>query len=145
MHVCHVVESSFFFVWTILSQLITPTTMVTYDAGLISFYFCACEETKVVKAGFFSTFLLTHRKIEIQTLSDKTARMCMLAWSFAARICDKYLNHIIGISNLAWAFLYIPSLSAMREGSGETAQMCILARSFAASICDIFHELTLKF
>ena len=30
--------------------------MVTYDAGLISFYFCACEENKVVKAGF-STFL----------------------------------------------------------------------------------------
>ena len=21
--------------------------------------------------------------------------MCMLAWSFAARICDKYLNHIL--------------------------------------------------
>ena len=56
MHVCHVVESRFFFVWTILSQLITPTTMVTYDAGLISFYFCACEETKVVKAGFFFHF-----------------------------------------------------------------------------------------
>ena len=81
--------------------------MVTYDAGLISFYFCACEENKVVKAGFFHfsrrwiTHLLTRRKIEIQTLSDKTARMCMLAWSFAARICDKYLNHIAGINNLA--------------------------------------------
>ena len=62
----------------------------------------------------------------------------MLAWSFAARICDKYLNHIIGINNLAWAFIYIPSFSAMSEGSGETAQMCSLARSFAASICDIF-------
>ena len=34
--------------------------------------------------------------IEIQTLSGKTGRMCMLAWSFAARICDKYiyLNHM---------------------------------------------------
>ena len=30
--------------------------MVTYDAGLITFNFCACEETKVVKAGFFSLF-----------------------------------------------------------------------------------------
>ena len=30
--------------------------MVTYDAGLITLNFCACEETKVVKAGFF-TFL----------------------------------------------------------------------------------------
>ena len=39
MHVCHVVESSFFFVWTIF------------------FYFGACEETKVIKAGFFLTFL----------------------------------------------------------------------------------------
>ena len=80
--------------------------MVTYDAGLISFYFCACEETKVVKAGFshFSrrwvTNLFTHRKIEIQTISGKTARMCMLALSFAARLCDKYLNHITGINNL---------------------------------------------
>ena len=36
--------------------------------------------------------------IEIQILSDKTVRMCMLAWSFAARICDKYLNHITGLS-----------------------------------------------
>ena len=57
MHVCHVVESSFFFVWTILSQSIAPTTMVTYDASLISFCFCACEETKVVKVGFSFTFL----------------------------------------------------------------------------------------
>ena len=79
--------------------------MVTYDAGLISFYFCACEETKDVKAGFshFSrrwvTNLLTHRKIEIQTLSGKTVRMCMLAWSFVARLCDKYLNHITALIN----------------------------------------------
>ena len=28
--------------------------MVTYDADLIYFYFCACEETKFVKAVFFS-------------------------------------------------------------------------------------------
>ena len=81
--------------------------MVTYDAGQIPFYFCACEETKVVQAGFspFSrrwiTNLLTHRKIEILTLSGKSARMCMLAWSFAARLCDKYLNHITGIKILA--------------------------------------------
>ena len=39
MHVCHVVESSFFFVWTILSLSIAPNTIVTYDAGLISFHF----------------------------------------------------------------------------------------------------------
>ena len=126
--------------------------MVTYDAGLISFYFCACEKNKGRQSSFFLHFsrrwitnLLTHRKIEIQTLSGKTSRMCMLAWSFSACLCDKYLNHIIGINNLAWAFIYIPSFSAMSEGSGETAQMCSLARSFAASICDIFHELTLKF
>ena len=74
------------------------------------FYFCACEEIKVIKAGFFSQFsrrwiskFLAHRQIEIQTLSGKTAQMCMLAWSFSARICVKYLN------NLAWAFIYIPS------------------------------------
>ena len=36
MHACHVVESKCIFVWTILSQLIELTTMVTYDAGLIS-------------------------------------------------------------------------------------------------------------
>ena len=85
-----------------------PTTMVRYDAGLISFYLCACEETKVVKAGFFlfsqrwiTIIPLTHRKIEIQTLSGKTVQMCMFAWSFAAGICDKYLNHITGINNLA--------------------------------------------
>ena len=43
MHVCHVVESSFIFVWTILSQLIEPTTMVTNDAGLISdLFLCIC-------------------------------------------------------------------------------------------------------
>ena len=65
-----------------------------YHGNVISFYFCACEETKVIKAGFFHfsqnwiTNLLTHRQIEIQTLSDKTAQMCMLAWSFAARISD---------------------------------------------------------
>ena len=85
--------------------------MVTYDAGLITFNFCACEETKVVKASFFHfslrwiTNILAHRKIVIQTLSGKTVQMCMLAWSFAARICDtctcKYLNHITGINNLA--------------------------------------------
>ena len=86
--------------------------MVTYDAGLLTFNFCACEETKVVKAGFFFHFslrwitnILTHRKTVIQTLSGKTVQMRMLALSFAARICDtctcKYLNHITGINNLA--------------------------------------------
>ena len=30
--------------------------MVTYDADLIYFYFCSCEETKFVKAVFFSLF-----------------------------------------------------------------------------------------
>ena len=81
--------------------------MVTYDADLIYFYFCACEETKFVKAVFFLfsrrwlTNHLTRRKVEVRTLSCKTARMCMLAWSFAACISDKYLNHITGINNLA--------------------------------------------
>ena len=78
--------------------------MVTYDAGL----FCACEETKVVNAGLILHFsqrwmknLLTHRKIKIQTLSGDTLRMCRFVWSFTARICDKYLNHITDINNLA--------------------------------------------
>ena len=54
---------------------------------------------------------LTRRKVEIRTLSCKTARMCMLAWSFAACISDKYLNHITGINNMARAFIYIPSFN----------------------------------
>ena len=67
-----------------------------YDAGLIS----VGEKGKDVKAGFFHfsrrwiTHLVTHRKIRNQTLSGETVRMCRLAWSFAARICDKYLNHM---------------------------------------------------
>ena len=36
MHVCHVVESKCILVWTILVTVKRPTTMVTYDAGLIS-------------------------------------------------------------------------------------------------------------
>ena len=32
--------------------------------------------------------------IEIQTLSGKCGRLCRLAWSFAAGICDKCLNHM---------------------------------------------------
>ena len=36
MHVCHVVESKCIFVWTILVTVKRLTTMVTYDAGLIS-------------------------------------------------------------------------------------------------------------
>ena len=57
MYVCHVVESSFFF---------------CVDNF---FYFCACEETKVIKAVFshFSqrwiSKFLAHRQIENQTLS----------------------------------------------------------------------------
>ena len=58
MHVYHVIESSFIFVWTILSWEIEPTTMVTNDAGLISdLLLCICWETEVVNAGFFFTFL----------------------------------------------------------------------------------------
>ena len=56
--------------------------MVTYDAGLISVLLRACEETKVVKAGFFFTLtnLLTHRKIKIKTLFGDSLRMCGFAW-----------------------------------------------------------------
>ena len=61
MHVCHVVESKCIFVWTILSQSIELTTMVTYNAGLISGLFLA-------GCIFTITNLVTHRKRNIQTL-----------------------------------------------------------------------------
>ena len=58
MHVCHVVESSFFYVWTILSQYIEPTTMVTYDAGLISvLLLCRLRRQSRQCRVFFFTFL----------------------------------------------------------------------------------------
>ena len=72
----------------------------------------------------------------ISKSSGETVRMCRLAWSFAARICKKYLDHITGINNLAEAFIYISFSSAISEGSGETVQMCRLAWSFTARICD---------
>ena len=54
--------------------------MVTNDAGLISgLLLCICGETEVVKAGCFFLFsrrwitnLVTHRKINVQTLSGET-------------------------------------------------------------------------
>ena len=106
MYVCHVVESSFFLVWTIF------------------FYFCACEETKVIKAVFshFSrrwiSKFLAHRQIENQTLSGKTAQMCMLAWSFSARICVYYLNHMnwydqFGLSLHLHPFFLVQSAKAL--------------------------------
>ena len=58
MHVCHVVESKCIFVWTILSQLIELTTMVTYDAGLISGLFLSKSSWQVV----FSQFLKVDNK-----------------------------------------------------------------------------------
>ena len=61
--------------------------------------------------------------------------MCRLAWSFTARICDKYINHKNKWPEPSFTSLL---LSAISEGSGETAQMCSLARSFAARICDFF-------
>ena len=77
-----------------------------------------CMWRNQVRQGSFFLFSrwwltnhLTRRKVEIRTLSCKTAQMCMLAWSFAACISDKYLNHITGIKNLAWAFIYIPSFN----------------------------------
>ena len=61
MHVYYVVESKCIFVWTILSQSIEPTTMVTFNASLIS---------GLLLAGciFTTTNLVTHRKRNIQTL-----------------------------------------------------------------------------
>ena len=58
MHVCHVVESKCIFVWTILSQLIELTTMVTYDAGLISGLLLSKSSRQVV----FSQFLKVDNK-----------------------------------------------------------------------------------
>ena len=58
MHVCHVVESKCIFVWTILSQLIELTTMVTYDAGLISGLLLSKSSWQVV----FSQFLKVDNK-----------------------------------------------------------------------------------
>ena len=68
--------------------------------------------------------------------------MCRLAWSFTARICDKYINHKNKWPEPSFTSLLLIAIS---EGSGETAQMCSLARSFAARICDFFHELVHKF
>ena len=83
------------------------------------------------------TNLLTHGQIEIKTLSGKTAQMGMLAWSFSARICVKYLNHMNWYDQFGLS-LHLHSLlfSATSKGSGETVRMCILAWSFTAQICD---------
>ena len=70
--------------------------------------------------------------------------MCRLARSFAAHICDEYLNHMNWYKHLGLILDYIPCFRAISEGSGETAQIFRLARSFAARICDMFHELALK-
>ena len=49
--------------------------------------------------------------------------MCRLVWSFAAHICDEYLNHMNWYKQLGLILHYIPCFRAISEGSGETAQM----------------------
>ena len=72
--------------------------MVTYDAGLISVLLLCILRRQSRQGRVFSlsrrsiTHLVTQRKTKIQTLSGETVRMCRLAWSFDAPICDKYLN-----------------------------------------------------
>ena len=120
MYVCHVVESSFFFVWTIF------------------FTFVHVKKPRSSRQVFshFSrrwiTNLLTHGQIEIQTLSGKTAQMCMLAWSFSARICDKYLNHMnwydqFGLSLHLHPFFLVQSAKAL-------ARLCECAYSLGLSL-----------
>ena len=63
--------------------------------------------------------------------------MCRLAWFFAARICDKYLNHMnwykqFGLSLHLHPFFLVQSAKAL-------ARLCECAGSpgfFAARICD---------
>ena len=82
MYVCHVVESSFFFVWTIFLLL-----CMLRNQGHQGRFFSHFSRRWISK-------FLAHSQIEIQTLSGKIAQMCMLAWSFSARICVKYLNTV---------------------------------------------------
>ena len=69
--------------------------------------------------------------------------MCRLAWSFPARICNKYLNHMKWYKQLCLT----PSstcllFSAISEGSGETVQICSLTRSFAVCIGDKYQTVS---
>ena len=122
MFVCHVVESSFFFVWTIF------------------FTFVHVKKPRSSRQ-FFSHFsrrwiskFLAHRQIENQTLSGKTAQMCMLAWSFSARICVKYLNHMnwydqFGLSLQLHPFFLVQSAKAL-------ARLCECAGSPGLSLLE---------
>ena len=105
-----------------------------YDTGLISvLLLCMGKKAKTSRQGFFHFFrrwithLVTHSKIEIQTLSVETVRMCRLAWSFAARICDKYLNHI------NWYKRFGPSLHLHPFFQVQSAKALVRLRKCAAS------------
>ena len=69
--------------------------------------------------------------------SGETAWMCRLAWSFPARICNKYLNHMKWYRQLCLTlhlrvFFLVQSVKAL----AMTAWMCRLAWSFPARICN---------
>ena len=92
--------------------------------GLFFFTFVHVKKPRSSRQ-FFSHFsrrwiskFLAHRQIENQTLSGKTAQMCMLAWSFSARICVKYLNHMnwydqFGLSLYLHSFFLVQSAKAL--------------------------------
>ena len=120
MYVCHVVESSFFFVWTIFLLLCMWRNQGHQDRFFSHF------------SRRWITNLLTHGQIEIQTLSGKTAQMCMLAWSFSARICVKYLNHMnwydqFGLNLHLHPFFLVQSAKAL-------ARLCECAYSLGLSL-----------
>ena len=120
MYVCHVVESSLFFVRTIFftfvhvkkprssrqvffslfskvdikvsrSQADRNSNIIWQDCtnGLSLLEYALSTETIWPEPS--STSLLFSA---ISKGSGETVRMCMLAWSFTAHICDKYLNHM---------------------------------------------------
>ena len=98
------------------------------------FTFVQVKKAKSSMQGFFFHFsrrwfthLVTHRKINIQTLSGETVRMCRLAWSFAARICDKYINHI------NWYKLFSMSLHLHSFFLAQSAKALARLRKCAAS------------
>ena len=107
--------------------------------GLFFFTFVHVKKPRSSRQVFFSHFsrrwitnLLTHGQIEIQTLSGKTAQMCMLAWSFSARICVKYLNHMnwydqFGLSLHLHPFFLVQSAKAL-------ARLCECAYSLGLSL-----------
>ena len=56
--------------------------MVTYDAGLISFYFCASEEIMVVKAGVFPLF----SKVDNKSSHSQEDRNSNIIWQDFANV-----------------------------------------------------------